>query len=108
MEDNIVKSTDVNPTDSQPKKVAAKKAAPKATKVSSERNANEVLAKAPDGYKFILFDSGTSYITASGYKFSTEERIHLLPEDEADWLLRLENFRIPDQLELEEYAKKVD
>lgn len=108
MEDNIVRSEDVAP---KPAKKATKKAAspsPKPTKAPSERNNLETVAKAPDGYKFVLFDSGYSYITPSGYRFTQDNRIHLLPDDEADHLLTFDNFRLPDQNELLEYAETIE
>ena len=108
MEDNIVTSEDVAPK--KPAKKVAKKqtetAKPK--KVASERNDSEFIAEAPEGYKFVYFDSGHSYITVDGYKFSAEQRIHLLPDEEADHLLSLENFRLPDQLELLEHSNGID
>lgn len=107
MEDNIVRSSDVAPQ--KPAKTAAKKVAePKPKKVASERNENEFVATAPEGYKFVFFDSGTSYITPSGFKFTTEKRINLVPEDEANHLLSFDNFRLPDQIELSEYAKNIE
>ena len=110
MTDNVIKSTDTNfkSTDKKPvaKKAAASKkaAAPKVIKEKNDRDFD--VAVAQPGYKFIYFASGASYVTASGYRFSKEQRIHQLIIEEADHLLKFDNFRLPDQLELEELAKE--
>ena len=110
MTDNVIKSTDTNAetTDEKPvaKKAAASKkaAAPKITKEKNDRDFD--IAVAQPGYKFIYFSSGYGYATPSGYQFSQEQRIHQIPIEEADHLLTLDNFRLPDQLELEELAKE--
>lgn len=95
MTDNIIKSTDVNQTSEKPvKKAAPKKAAPKKAEVS-EKGTKE-------GFKLIVFESGFSYVSDS-VNFTREDYIQEVPELEADHLLTLENFRLPDQLEIEEY-----
>lgn len=60
----------------------------------------------PAGKKFVYFSSGSAYVTKSGYRFSADKRIYELDEEEANALLELDNFRLPDQLELEEYYKE--
>ena len=120
MEDNIVKSTDVNKKAEKPKEpkvakeevitaeeAAPQKAAPKAKKIADERNVNESVATAPDGYKFVFFDSGASYTSTSGVRFTRENCIQMLPVQEADHLLAFDNFRIPTQLELQDYAARI-
>lgn len=64
------------------------------------------VAKPSGGKKFVFFSSGAGYVTKSGFKFSPENRIYELDSEEADHLLSLSNFRLPDQLELEEYYKE--
>lgn len=64
------------------------------------------VAQSNCGKKFVYFESGSGYVTKSGFKFSSEKRIYELEEDEANHLLSLSNFRLPDQLELEEYYKE--
>jgi hypothetical protein len=64
------------------------------------------IAKAGGGRKFVYFASGSAYVTKSGFRFSADKRIYEIDEKEADHLLSLENFRLPDQLELEEYYKE--
>lgn len=102
MNDNIVTSADVNADSTKKKK---KTSAPKI--IREKLNEVTSVAVAPDGYKFIFFDSGSSYTTPSGKRFTRDKRIHLLPASEADHLLTFSNFRIPDQLELAEYEEEV-
>jgi hypothetical protein len=64
------------------------------------------VAKASGGKKFVFFASGSAYVTKSGFRFSSEKRIYELDLEEADHLLSLDNFRLPDQLELEDYYKE--
>ena len=45
--------------------------------------------------KWIFFESGAGYITESGIKFSRNEPLHEVSEDEYDILIRQGNFRIP-------------
>lgn len=102
MSDNIVTSASLNADSTKKQKKTS------APKVKREK-LNEVtsVAVAPDGYKFIFFDSGSSYTTPSGKRFTKDKRINLLPIHEADHLLTFPNFRIPDQLELAEYSEEV-
>ena len=102
MSDNIVTSASLNADSTKKQK---KTSAPKIKRES----VNEVttVAVAPEGYKFVFFDSGSSYTTPSGKRFTSDKRIQLLPVDEADHLLTFSNFRIPDQLELAEYKDEV-
>ncbi len=95
MTDNIIKSTDVNQASEKPvKKAAPKKAAPKKAEVS-EKGAKQ-------GFKVVIFESGFSYVSDS-VNFTRANYIQEVPEAEAEHLLSLENFRLPDQLEIEEY-----
>lgn len=64
------------------------------------------VAKPVSGKKFVFFSSGSAYVTKSGFKFTPDNRIYELEEEEADHLLSLSNFRLPDQIELEEYYKE--
>jgi hypothetical protein len=105
MTDNVVKSTDINTKSTEKKSATKKTATPKVAKEKGERNAD--VAVPQSGYKFIYFESGSSYVTAEGYRFSREQRIHQVPVEEADRLLKLDNFRLPDQVELEELAKEI-
>jgi hypothetical protein len=98
MSDNVIKSTDVTSAkaESNPvKKAPAKKAAakPKAEKKDTP---------AATGLKVIIFESGASYVSG-GIFFTREDNIKEVSEDQADFLLTLDNFRAPNQLELEDY-----
>lgn len=111
MSDNVVKSSDLpEPTKKAPaKKSAAKKTtAKKAAVPKAEKSPvpEKTVAKASAGKKFIYFDSGAAYSTKGGIRFTRENRIYEIEEQEADHLLTLDNFRLPSQLELEEYYKE--
>lgn len=95
MTDNTVKSTDVNPA---PKK-ATKKAAPKK---EAAKKADAAPKGVKDGHKIIVFESGASYVSNT-VRFTRNNPIQEIPEAEAEILLGLENFRLPDQFEIEEY-----
>jgi hypothetical protein len=95
MTDNTIKSTDVNPTSEKPaKKATPKKAAPK--------KADAAPKGVQEGFKIIVFESGSSYVSNS-VRFTRDNHIQEVPDAEAELLLALENFRLPDQFEIEEY-----
>lgn len=102
MSENVVTSDKSAPKKST---AAKKKAEPKARKELNERD--KPIAVAPDGYKFVYFASGAAYVTNNGSKFTKDKRINLVTEEEAEALLKLSNFRLPDQLELEDYSKEI-
>ena len=100
MSENIVTSTSVNDVSKTPaKKAPAKKAAakPKEAKPvsSTESSVNPELV-------VIIFESGAAY-SGDGLVFTREDYIQEVTQEQAAFLLTLENFRIPDVLELEEY-----
>ena len=105
MSENIVTSTSVNDVNKTPaKKAPAKKAAAKpkeAKPVSSTTNSVN-----PDRV-VIIFESGAAY-TGDGLVFTREDYIQEVTQEQAASLLTLENFRIPDVLELEEYLASKD
>lgn len=105
MSDNVVKSEDVlsEPIKKVSKTTSAKE---KVTKNESDENPKRRVAKPKSGKKFVYFESGSAYVTKSGFRFTKENRIYELDIEEADHLLSLENFRLPDQLELEDYYKE--
>jgi len=114
MSENVVKSSDL-PESNKPvaKKTAAKKTAkktvakgPTAPKAEKSPVPEKTVAKASTGKKFVYFDSGSAYSTKSGVRFTRDRRIYELDAAEADHLLTLDNFRIPTQLELEDYYKE--
>lgn len=98
MTDNTIKSTDINPEKTE-KKPAAKKATAKKTTAKTKEDAPAVVN---NGYKVIIFESGFSYVSGE-IIFTREDYIKELPEDEANRLLQLDNFRLPNQFELEDY-----
>ena len=77
----------------KPKKPAAKKAAAK--KQITEENVSK------EGTVLIVFESGAGYTTGSGFRFSQRNKMASLPADEANLLLKLDNFRLPSDEEKE-------
>jgi tRNA splicing endonuclease len=109
MSDNIVKSDDVvsKKTSSTNKKTNVKDEIDIVTENSKKSPVpKKKVANASPGKKFVYFSSGSAYVTKSGFRFTTENRIYELDSEEADYLLSLDNFRLPDQLELEDYYKE--
>lgn len=84
--------------------VAQKRKTLKEKSTTSQDSA--VAVESLDDKKLIFYSSGSGYVTKKGYKFSPSQRIYELDIEEADLLLKLDNFRRPDQLELEEYYKE--
>ena len=78
----------------QAKKATPKKAAPK--------KADAAPKGVQEGFKIIVFESGSSYVSNS-VRFTRDNHIQEVPDAEAELLLALENFRLPDQFEIEEY-----
>lgn len=105
MSDNIVVSSDINKTKPRSRKTAQPKKIEAETAVG-QQDVLKPIAVPSAGKKFVFYSSGSGYITRSGFKFTPSKRIYELDESEADHLLKLENFRLPDQLELEEYYKE--
>lgn len=79
----------------KPKKPAAKKAAAK--KQITEENVSK------EGTVLVVFESGAGYTTGSGFRFSQRNKMALLPMEEANLLLALDNFRLPSDEEKEMY-----
>ena len=108
MSDNIIKSTDVTSAKEEKnvvKKAPVKKAAVKKTvaktKVEKETEAIE------SGKIVIIFDSGFSY-SSGDIQFTREDYIQEVSEDVASLLLTLDNFRLPNTVELEDYFNSKD
>lgn len=112
MSDNIVKSEDAAPKKkaAPEKKVETtisnsdnvdKKAAPKKSPTPKKK-----VSTASEGKKYIYFESGVAYVTRSGFRFSQQNRIYEIDNEEADFLLTLSNFRLPTQIELEDHYKE--
>jgi hypothetical protein len=107
MSENIVTSTSLNDVEKTPaKKAPAKKAAAKPKEVSTIEK--EAAAVNGDCCVVVIFECGAAY-SGNGLLFTREDSIQEVTQEQADFLLTLENFRTPDALELEEYlASKED
>jgi len=79
----------------KPKKAVAKKTAVK------EEITEDIVSK--EGNVLIVFESGAGYTTGSGFRFSQRNKMGLLPVEEANLLLALDNFRLPSDEEKELY-----
>jgi hypothetical protein len=79
----------------KPKKAVVKKAAVK------EEITEDIISE--EGKVLIVFESGAGYTTWSGFRFSQRNKMGLLPSEEANLLLALENFRLPSDEEKELY-----
>lgn len=95
MTDNIVKSEDVNPT--------KKSIATKNTTVKTKReDKNETVNTIKDDRIVVIFESGSSYSSGDVY-FDRQNYIQEVEKEVALELLKLENFGLPNQIELEEF-----
>jgi len=93
-ENNVVTSEDVLST--QKKK-----------KIKKVETPAEPVVK--NGKLLIYFESGVAYQTASGLRFSKEDnRMAELDSEEALWLLKLPNFRLPSDEEKEFYYNNLE
>jgi hypothetical protein len=79
----------------KPKKAVVKKTAVK------EEITEDIVSK--EGNVLIVFESGAGYTTGSGFRFSQRTKMGLLPVEEANLLLALDNFRLPSDEEKELY-----
>ena len=79
----------------KPKKAVVKKTAVK------EEITEDIVSK--EGNVLIVFESGAGYTTGSGFRFSQRNKMGLLPVEEANLLLALDNFRLPSDEEKELY-----
>lgn len=115
MTDNIVTSKAATGGEDKPvaKKTTAKKAAakPKVTEEASdvvEEVKPKVSSKKSPSINLIVFESGASYVSGER-RFTRENRIQEVSDEEFAFLLTLENFRIADPHEVDEYlASKED
>jgi hypothetical protein len=98
MSDNVVKSGDLQPEKPKPaKKAPAKKAAaPK-----KEAETKEATASA-EGNIIVVFESGAAY-TSNEISFTREDWIKEVPTEIALRLLELDNFRIANPFEVEDF-----
>lgn len=98
MSDNVIKSTDV--TSAKVETNAVKKAPVKkaAAKIKVEKKVEGV----ETGKTVIIFETGFSYSSGDIY-FTRENYIQEVSEDVANFLLTLDNFRLPNTVELDDY-----
>ena len=107
--DNVVTSESVLPQ----KKVAAKKpAAPKkkiVDEVIDEDSVVESVNFTNNEQRVLLyFESGAGYVTSSGFKFTRIQPMGEVSSNEANSLLRLPNFRLPNDEEKEMYYNNLE
>lgn len=108
--DNVVTSESLLPQ----KKVAAKKpAAPKkkiVDEVIDEDSAvvESVNFKNNEQRVLLYFESGAGYVTSSGFKFTRIQPMGEVSSNEANSLLRLPNFRLPNDEEKEMYYNNLE
>jgi len=105
MTDNVVTSSSLDAED--PKKKPAKKAVPKKAAVKKVEAEKETSTVSEDKV-YVFFESGVAY-NSGNLRFTRDNPLQAVTPEQAELLLSLDNFRRPDQLELEEYlASKED
>lgn len=111
--DNIVVTNDLpekKPTKKAPAKSAQKKIiSPEPSELPAPQKSDipeKKVAHAAANKKFVYYSSGAGYTTKSGHRFTPDQRIYEIDIEEAEYLLKLDNFRLPDQIELEDYYKE--
>jgi hypothetical protein len=93
--ENVITSKDVNKKTTKQKKI-----------VKEEKPAEPVVK---NGKLLIYFESGIAYQTSSGIRFSKEQnRMAEIDAEEADFLLKLPNFRLPSDEEKEFYYNNLE
>lgn len=92
---NLAKEAQAEQADDKPAKKAPVKKTTKAKSAAAP-------AGVKDGYKIVYFESGSSY-TSNGIRFTKDNRIQEVPEADAEILLEQENFRLPTQVEVDDY-----
>ena len=98
MSDNVIKSTDVTSAKTETnvvKKAPVKKAA---AKIKVEKKVEGV----ETGKTVIIFETGFSY-SSGDIQFTREDYIQEVSKDVANFLLTLDNFRLPNTVELDDY-----
>lgn len=89
----------------QPKKKAVKKNTEKneEVKIVVEKNKKENKEN-----MLVFFESGCDYTTGSGITFSQQNKMEEISIEEANFLLRLDNFRLPNDEEKEMYYNNLE
>ena len=96
MSENVVKSEDLNKKEEKP----VKKAAPK--KAAAPKKQADPVKELKKDTVIIVFESGASY-TSQDVTFTRENSIQEVSSEVARLLLELENFRIANEFEIEDY-----
>lgn len=97
MSDNVIKSDDLKAEKEKPvKKAATKKAAPAKKEEAKPAVQSDTI--------FVVFESGASYCSDE-VSFTRDNAIQELPAEIANRLLELDNFRIANPFEVEEYIE---
>lgn len=93
--ENVITSKDVTQKTTKQKKT-----------VKEDKPAEPVIK---NGKLLIYFESGVAYQTASGFRFTKEQnRMAEIDAEEATWLLKLPNFRLPSDEEKEFYYNNLE
>lgn len=98
MTDNVIKSEDLNNKEEKP----VKKAAPK--KAAAPKKEAKVVETVESDNVIIVFESGASY-TSHDVTFTRDNHIQEVSSEIASRLLELDNFRIADPFEIEDFLK---
>lgn len=104
--DNVIKSEDV----AEKKPAVAKKAAAKKATVKTSTKTEEEIKETPvdnSGDIYIVFETGIAYISGDIH-FTRNNRIQKINYTDAQRLLELDNFRLADQLEIEDFIASGD
>lgn len=87
---NVIKSSDVNSG-----KYNSKESKPKKKDIIPNNIENNKI--------IIVFESGSGYVTKSNFKFTQKNKIAKLDYEEAMLLLKLDNFRLPTEEEIDNF-----
>lgn len=104
--DNVITSEEV----AEKKPAVAKKAAAKKTPAkTSTKTEDEIKEPSVDNseYIYIVFETGTAYISGDLH-FTQNNRLQKINSKDALRLLDLDNFRLADQLEIEDFIASGD
>lgn len=104
--DNVIKSEDV----AEKKPAVTKKAAVKKTPAKPSIKTEEKIEKTSvdsSEYTYIVFETGTAYVSGDFY-FTQSNRLQKINYIDAQRLLELDNFRLADQSEIEDFVASGD
>lgn len=90
---NSVTTDNLNPEPENTNPPVAKKAPAKKAPAVKKAAAPKVTTQSENGKKYVWFEAGSSYSLPSGFRFTQQNKMALLDEEEANRLLELDNFR---------------